>query len=404
MAEPYIQTCFQLLQSILLEAFGTETLLFTPPYGDFSQIDRGIRNIMWSDYLEKDMEPSLVNEDPSRRLVVVKSNLGFYNMIVLLSEGDTPDFISIGPFRAEAFSTEFFGQVAKDIGQPVANVTFLRRFYEGLPYVNLSAIVNVTKRVVAAYFPAFADLSPTYMEFSERMNTVEINRDMLQEYVAEYAETYQQTLSRFLSALQRGDTEEAQRNLKLFLKETRFASAQNISDCKNELFTLNVYCEKALLETAIHPSYVLKLSGALKLKIGSISGRDALMGMPKEICHKYCLLVKNYSFPEYSQTVRGVINYIYLHLEENLTLSFLAQHFQKNASSLSGAFSKEVGMSMTDFIHQTRINEALRYFNTTKMSVSEVAVAVGFQDFAYFSRLFRRQIGCSPREYCRGIR
>ncbi|MBQ5754657.1 MAG: helix-turn-helix domain-containing protein, partial [Oscillospiraceae bacterium] len=38
------------------------------------------------------------------------------------------------------------------------------------------------------------------------------------------------------------------------------------------------------------------------------------------------------------------------------------------------------------------------------MSVSDVAVAVGFQDFAYFSRLFKKQIGCSPREYCKSIK
>ena len=99
-----------------------------------------------------------------------------------------------------------------------------------------------------------------------------------------------------------------------------------------------------------------------------------------------------------------MINYIRLHLEENLNLALLAEHFHKNASALSAAFSREVGMPLTDYIHQERINEALRYFNSTKLSVSEVALSVGFQDFTYFSRLFKRQVGCSPREYCKRIR
>ena len=106
----------------------------------------------------------------------------------------------------------------------------------------------------------------------------------------------------------------------------------------------------------------------------------------------------------YSKTIRMVVNYIHLHLDEDLSLSVLASHFDKNATTLSSAFTKEVGMNVTNFIHRTRIEKALHLFNTTKMSVSDVALAVGFQDFAYFSRLFKKQIGCSPREYCKSIK
>ena len=93
------------------------------------------------------------------------------------------------------------------------------------------------------------------------------------------------------------------------------------------------------------------------------------------------------------------MNYVGLHLEEELTLSKIADLFQKNASALSNSFSKETGTSLTQYIHQMRIQEALRLFNTTEMSVSDVAVAIGFQDFAYFSKIFRKVVGCSPRDY-----
>ena len=138
-------------------------------------------------------------------------------------------------------------------------------------------------------------------------------------------------------------------------------------------------------------------------KIEAAGNRNSLHRLANDICHKYCLLIKNYAFHEYSKSIRAVVNYIHLHLDEDLSLSLIATHFKKNASSLSSAFSKEVGMSVTNYIHQARIKEAILYFNTTKMSVSEVAVAVGFQDFAYFSRLFHKQIGCSPRDYCKNI-
>ena len=121
--------------------------------------------------------------------------------------------------------------------------------------------------------------------------------------------------------------------------------------------------------------------------------------MTNEICHKYCLLVKNYANPDSSRLTKDVITYIQLHLDEELSLSHLATHFKKNASVLSNTFSKETGQTLTKFIHQTRIQEAIRLFNTTNLSVSEVALTVGYPDFSYFSKVFSKTVGCSPREY-----
>lgn len=102
---------------------------------------------------------------------------------------------------------------------------------------------------------------------------------------------------------------------------------------------------------------------------------------------------------KYSYLIRTVVNYIDQHLYSELTLSILAEKFDKNPSYLSNAFKKEVGETLTSYIGRQRIRASLRYFNTTNMSVAEVAGAVGIPDFGYFSKLFKRHIGISPREY-----
>lgn len=398
------RTCFELLQKIIYEAFQANVLYFTAPYEDISQIDHGIRSLMWPDYNAAQSKPLIAKQSPERRLLVVRSNLGFYNLIAYLTPEKEPDFFAIGPFRAEEFSLEYFPQTVKNLRLPESTYTTLKYFYEGLPYVPLSSILNVTKDILSLYFTEFEEISPTYIEFTKEAHTIQLDTDALLDYSMDFAESYQKYLIRFLSVLKKGDYDAAQEELRAFLQETRFTTTQNLIEAKQELNMLNDYCHMALLETSVHPSRVLKLCNTLRLKIGSINSHDALISLPYDICHKYCLLVKNYAYPEYSKTVRAVINYIHLHLEEELTLSFLASYFHKNPTSLSYSFSSEVGMSVTNYIHQARIDEALKYFNTTKMTVSEVALAVGFQDFAYFSRLFRKQVGCSPREYCRKIK
>ena len=155
----------------------------------------------------------------------------------------------------------------------------------------------------------------------------------------------------------------------------------------------------ALLHTDIHPLHVIKLAGSVRMKIENMTSLTKLAQTANEICHKYCLLVKNYANPDSSRLTKDVIAYIQLHLDEELSLRHLAAHFQKNASVLSNTFSKETGQTLTKFIHQTRIQEAIRLFNTTDLSVSEVAMSVGYLDFSYFSKVFSKNVGCSPREY-----
>lgn len=399
-----IEACFHLLQKVLLEAFQTETLFFSPPYADFKNIDRGIRNLMWPNFLNTNPILTPSKSTPERRLFIVKSNLGFYNIIIYLNLEKTPDFISVGPFRSEEILPDIFSQLVKDQNLSPSIQASLQNYYDGLPYVSLSSISSVTKDIVSAFLPEFASFSPIYVEFEGQVHNLQIDIQMIQDFTVEYSEVYQEKLFLFLEALKKGNATLSHDLLNDFLRSSRILASQSLTDCKKNLNMLNGYCHVALLATNIHPSHILKLFNSLRNKIDILNNRDTIVNMPNDICHKYCLLVKNYAFPEYSKTIRAVINYINLHLDEELTLALLAEKFKKNATSLSSSFSKEVGMNITNYIHQTRINEAIRYFNTTKMSISEVALAVGFQDFAYFSRLFHKQVGCSPREYCRSIK
>lgn len=396
------QDCIELLREVLMEAFQTEAHLFSPPYTDLARIDHGFRSIMWPDFYITDIPASTVST-PEKRLFIIKSNLGFYNIIAYLTLGKNPDFISIGPFRSEEFTSDNFAAVIGEKFLPDITSS-LSIFYRSLPYIPLSSVTSVTKCIIAVFYPEFADIVPTPVSFTEQNHLIQINTDLLQDFTAELAEGYQQSLFRFLAAVKQGEFAVAQKEMKSFLQNAKFSSVQNTIEGKRELNLLNGYCHMAVLETSVHPVYALRQYATLGQKIFNSNSQEALLSIPNEICHKYCLLVKNYAYPEFSRTIRDVINYIRLHLDENLSLALIAEHFHKNPASLSGSFSREVGISITDCIHKMRINEAIRYFNTTSKSVSEVALTVGFQDFAYFSRLFRRQIGCSPREYCRSIR
>ncbi len=58
-----------------------------------------------------------------------------------------------------------------------------------------------------------------------------------------------------------------------------------------------------------------------------------------------------------------------------------------------------VGMSPTDFVRDLRIKRATELIKKSQMTISEISIAVGFNDQRYFSRVFKKQTGMTPSEY-----
>lgn len=96
------------------------------------------------------------------------------------------------------------------------------------------------------------------------------------------------------------------------------------------------------------------------------------------------------------------------HLEANYTqpvqLADLARRVHLSPAHLSRSFSQRMGMGIVEFVHQLRCEEACRLLRWSDQPISRIAITVGYDEIAYFSRCFRRQIGHSPRDYARRFR
>jgi len=70
-----------------------------------------------------------------------------------------------------------------------------------------------------------------------------------------------------------------------------------------------------------------------------------------------------------------------------------------NPSYLSKIFHQEMSISLVDYLNRYRIKKAQELLLQTTHTITNVATQVGFDDAAYFSRVFHRLTGKSPQEY-----
>ena len=100
--------------------------------------------------------------------------------------------------------------------------------------------------------------------------------------------------------------------------------------------------------------------------------------------------------------VSKTIEYVKEHYSQDLSLLELANHVSCSPSYLSRLFKKRTGISLNNFINQTRIVAAKALLQQTELPVSTVAIETGFTDPNYFSRQFRLFVGKSPTEFRQG--
>lgn len=91
--------------------------------------------------------------------------------------------------------------------------------------------------------------------------------------------------------------------------------------------------------------------------------------------------------------------YIVEHYHEEMTVKSLAAVANINPVYCGALFKKLEKRTISDFIHQVRINKAASLLESGEYNVGEVAEKTGFKDIYYFSSTFKRMMGISPRAY-----
>ncbi len=104
-----------------------------------------------------------------------------------------------------------------------------------------------------------------------------------------------------------------------------------------------------------------------------------------------------------SPVVMLIKKYIEEHLDEDLQLTVLAEHFHFNPSYLSRLFKSVIGVNLSDYIFTCRMEESEKLLGGEYIKIEEVAHRVGYQSAKSFSRLFKRFKGITPQEYRKSI-
>jgi len=99
--------------------------------------------------------------------------------------------------------------------------------------------------------------------------------------------------------------------------------------------------------------------------------------------------------------VRQAMAWIHTHYAEPITRDEIARSVGISPDYLTDCFRQEMAVTPITYLRRYRIRQACELLKNSDLSITQVAMAVGFSESAHFSRTFHREIGLTPRAYRR---
>ena len=115
----------------------------------------------------------------------------------------------------------------------------------------------------------------------------------------------------------------------------------------------------------------------------------------------YRRAISNESVPDWYGNMKKAVAYIDAHYAENISVADIARESGYSESQFRRVFERVIAKSPSNYITTIRLNAARKLLSTTKKSVTDIAVEVGFFDQSHFTRAFKRERGITPGQYRR---
>lgn len=100
-------------------------------------------------------------------------------------------------------------------------------------------------------------------------------------------------------------------------------------------------------------------------------------------------------------SIESMLNYIELHLSQSLSVKQLANQFAMSTSSLQRKFKQQLGLTVSGYIRQRRLDIAKQHLERGLVSITEAAYDAGYNHPANFTCAFKKSFGVPPNELAR---
>lgn len=208
----------------------------------------------------------------------------------------------------------------------------------------------------------------------------------------------------FYNAVKSGDMEAVLQNCSedafINLEGTGILSRDPVTNIKYHFVVTAAMLTRYCIDGGLEPEQAYRLSDFYILKMDSCTTvrqiADLHHVMAKDFTGKMVLQKKSAIL---SKPVMQCVDYIYAHIKERITIQDLAEYTGLSTNYLSRVFKQNLGVSISDYIRQQKIEKATHLLKYSDKSVIDIANYLSFSSQSHFIQIFEGFIGMTPKKY-----
>jgi AraC-like DNA-binding protein len=385
-------------------------VFFFNPGGEvvYENLYKHLLNPIYENQTEKFFNP--LNFKPSReyRFPVIRKSV-YSEKYILISIFNNHTFkgtVIIGPSLAYPISEDRISGIVND-----SRAFFYRqkvfKYYNSLPIINPEKLLNIS--IVAFHLFTNELLSPDSVRSENAESELTATTEKVKKVNLAVSENLQSQVfhnnrlfeKKILYFIKEGKVEDL-KELN-FIKEEETASALSktsyLRSIKNHIITLITLVSRVSIEGGLHEEIAFSLHDSFIQQLEELDRLDEVRILAGDVLYTFAKEVKQVKNEMFSKKITACKNFIFRHIYENISHDDIAKKVELNPKYLSVLFKKEVGISVSEYIQQTKIDEAKKLLGYSKTPISEICSLLHFNDQSYFTKVFKKVVGITPKQY-----
>lgn len=208
----------------------------------------------------------------------------------------------------------------------------------------------------------------------------------------------------FYNAVKVGDMDAVLQNCNnddfIKLEGTGILSRNPLINIKYHFVVTAAMLTRYCIDGGLDPEQAYRISDFYILKMDSCTTirqvADLHHTMAKDFTGKMILQKKSSIL---SKPVMQCVDYIYAHIKERITIQDLAEYTGMSANYLSRVFKQNLGVSISDYIRQLKIEKATHLLRYSDRPIIDIANYFSFSSQSHFIQSFESFIGMTPKKY-----
>lgn len=369
-------------------------------------IDGGIRELIKPSYNQEEYLKAIFKHTKNNTIYTLTDEFLCCYVFFRLPDTSPEKLVIIGPYTQREISYEKLLKESKKRKINLAWLPSLEMYFSSVNYIPDDYILFTPLQILGEKMWGENNFTRQSLDFlsakehnefsfafsSQPQKQLDFNLSII--------EKRYQNENMLIENVKKGKTHQAQAMLSLFTPASvEHRAAEPTRNAKNYLIILNTLMRKAVEQSGVHPIHIDRLSSSFAKKIENITSWSQIAPICKSMASLYCKAVNDHNLKGYSSSVQKAIAIIDFDLTAELSLSSLARQLNVNSAYLSAQFKKQVGLTVTDYVSLQRIDMAKLLLKSTDMSIGEVAQRCGITDSNYFSKLFKKHTGLTPKSF-----